>query len=91
MSGVALFYDLDNSGKATNAHVGVIGVSEHARRLPTVEAAINGNTVDDATIAKAAAAASAAVQPNDDIHASAAYRKALTGTLVERALKAAAA
>ena len=91
MSGVALFYDLDNSGKAANAHVGVIGVGEHARRLPTVEAAINGNTVDDATIAKAAAAASAAVEPNSDIHASAAYRKALTGTLVERALKAAAA
>ena len=91
MSGVALFYDLDSSGKAMNAHVGVIGVGEHARRLPTVEAAINGNMVDDATIAKAAAAASAAVEPNSDIHASAAYRKALTGTLVERALKAAAA
>jgi len=91
MSGVALFYDLDNSGKATNAHVGVIGVGDYARRLPTVEAAINGNTIDDATIAKAAAAASAAVEPNSDIHASAAYRKALTGTLVERALKAAAA
>ena len=91
MSGVALFFDLDKSGKATNAHVGVIGVGEHARRLPTVEAAINGNTVDDATIAEAAAAATAAVTPNDDIHASAAYRKALTGTLVERALKAAAA
>jgi len=91
MSGVALFYDLNNSGKATNAHVGVIGVGEYARRLPTVEAAINGNTIDDATIAKAAAAASAAVEPNSDIHASAAYRKALTGTLVERALKAAAA
>ncbi|WP_229266867.1 xanthine dehydrogenase family protein subunit M [Leptospira sp. severe_002] len=91
MSGVALFYDLDKSGKAANAHVGVIGVGEHARRLLTVEATINGNKVDDAVIAKAAAAASAAVEPNDDIHASAAYRKALTGTLVERALKAAAA
>ena len=91
MSGVALFYDPGKSGKATNAHVGVIGVGDYARRLPTVEAAINGNTIDDATIAKAAAAASAAVEPNSDIHASAAYRKALTGTLVERALKAAAA
>ncbi|MEW6454939.1 MAG: xanthine dehydrogenase family protein subunit M [Pseudomonadota bacterium] len=91
MSGVALFYDLDKSGKAANAHVGVIGVGEHARRLATVEATINGNKVDDAVIAKAAAAASAAVEPNDDIHASAAYRKALTGTLVERALKSAAA
>ena len=67
------------------------GVQTCALPISTVEAAINGNTVDDATIAKAAAAATAAVTPNGDIHASAAYRKALTGTLVERALKAAAA
>ncbi len=44
-----------------------------------------------AVIAKAEAAASAAVDPPDDIHASGAYRKALVGVMVERALKAAAA
>ena len=37
-------------------------------------------TIDEATIAKAEAAASAAVDPQDDIHASAAYRRALVGT-----------
>ena len=36
-------------------------------------------------------AAAAEVEPQEDIHASAAYRRALTGTLTERALKAAAA
>ena len=51
---------------------------------------MNGQAVDEATIAKAEAAASAAVNPDDDIHASGAYRKALVGTMVERALKAAA-
>ena len=51
---------------------------------------LNGQVVDDATIAKAEAAASAAVDPPDDIHASAAYRRALVGTMVERALKQAA-
>ena len=81
----------DAGGKAGNAHVGVIGVGDHPKRLAAVEAVINGNIVDEATIAKAAAAASAAVEPQDDIHASAAYRKALTGTLVERALRSAAA
>ncbi len=91
MSGVALFYDLDAGGKAANAHVGVIGVGDHPKRLAAVEAVVNGQTVDEATIAKAVAAASAAVEPPDDIHASAAYRKALTGTLVERALRSAAA
>jgi len=40
-------------------------------------------------MAKADAAACAAVNPDGDIHASAAYRRALVGTMVERALKAA--
>jgi aerobic carbon-monoxide dehydrogenase medium subunit len=91
ISGVALFYDLGSGGEATNTHVGVIGVGGFARRLPSVEATINGNPIDEATMAKASAAASAAVEPNDDIHASAAYRKALTGTLIGRALKSATA
>ena len=52
---------------------------------------LNGQSIDEATIAKADAATSAAVDPQDDIHASAAYRRALVGTMVERALKSAAA
>jgi CO/xanthine dehydrogenase FAD-binding subunit len=39
---------------------------------------------------KAGAVASSAIAPPDDIHASGAYRRALVGTLVERALKSAA-
>ena len=90
MSGIALYYDLDG-GKAANAHIGVIGVGDRARRLPKAEAALNGNAVDDALAVKVGEAAAAEVDPQDDIHASAAYRRALTGTLAERALKAAAA
>jgi carbon-monoxide dehydrogenase medium subunit len=52
-----------------------------------VEAALNGRLVDAATIAQAEAAACAAVDPQTDIHASADYRRALAGTMVERALK----
>ena len=91
MAGVALFYDPDKSGKAANAHVGVIGVGDRPQRLSAVETALNGKKIDEATIAKAGEAASAAVEPQDDIHASADYRRALTGTLVERALQHAAA
>jgi len=90
MSGVALFYDIDG-GKAANAHIGVIGVGDHARRLPSAEAVVNGKAVDEALAVKAGEAASAEVEPQDDIHASAAYRRSLTGTLVERALLAAMA
>jgi aerobic carbon-monoxide dehydrogenase medium subunit len=87
LAAAALFYDADASGKATNAHVGVIGVADRPLRLPSVEAVLNGASIDAATIAKAEAATVASVDPDGDIHASGAYRKALAGTMVERALK----
>jgi carbon-monoxide dehydrogenase medium subunit len=88
MAGVALYYDLAG-GKATNAHIGVIGVGDRARRLEKAEAALNGNAVDEALAVKVGEAAAAEVEPQEDIHASAPYRRALTGTLAERALLAA--
>jgi aerobic carbon-monoxide dehydrogenase medium subunit len=90
LAAAAVFYDPDAGGRAANAHVGVIGVADRPLRLPSVEAVLNGAMIDAATIAKADAATAAAVDPDDDIHASAAYRKSLAGTMVERALLAAA-
>jgi CO/xanthine dehydrogenase FAD-binding subunit len=91
MAAAAVFYDEGATGKARNAHVGAIGVGDQPRRLAPAEDVVNGQSVDEAIIAQAEAAASAAVDPQDDIHASAAYRRALIGTMVERALKHAAA
>jgi aerobic carbon-monoxide dehydrogenase medium subunit len=91
MAAAAVFYDQSADGKARNAHVGVAGVADRPLRLPSAEDVLSGRAVDQATIAEAEAAASAAVDPQDDIHASAAYRRALVGTMVERALKRAAA
>lgn len=89
LAAAALFYDEDNAGRAHNAHVGIIGVGDRPLRLTAVEDSINGSRVDETLIAKAEAVASAAVEPSDDIHASGAYRKALVGVMVERALKSA--
>jgi carbon-monoxide dehydrogenase medium subunit len=91
MAAAAVFYDEDANGRARNAHVGAIGVGDRPLRLTAAEDVLNGRSIDDATIAQAEAAASATVDPQDDIHASAAYRRALIGTMVERALKRAAA
>jgi carbon-monoxide dehydrogenase medium subunit len=88
MAGVALYYDVDG-GKAANAHIGVIGVGDCQRRLPKAVAMLNGKPVDEALAVKVGEAAAAEVEPQEDIHASAAYRRSLTGTLTERALKAA--
>jgi carbon-monoxide dehydrogenase medium subunit len=90
IAAAAVFYDQDAAGRATNAHVGVIGVGERPARIAAAEAVLNGARVDADTIARAAAATSAAVTPQDDIHASAAYRRSLVGTMVERALLSAA-
>ena len=86
IAGAALFYDVE-SGKAANAHVGVIGVGDRPLRLRDVEAVLNGCAIDNATIAGAEKTASASVDAQEDIHASGAYRRALTGTMVERALR----
>jgi aerobic carbon-monoxide dehydrogenase medium subunit len=88
LAGAALFYDRDADGRARNAHVGVIGAADRPLRLGAVEEVLNGRTVDEATIAAAAAAARAAVDPPADIHAGSAYRRVLLGTMVERALRA---
>ena len=88
LAAAAVWYD-EQGGKAANAHVAVIGVGDRPLRLTAVEAVLNGRLVDEATIAQAEAATCAAVDPQADIHASADYRRALAGTMVERALKAA--
>jgi aerobic carbon-monoxide dehydrogenase medium subunit len=90
LAGVAVYYDEDASGRATNAHVGVIGACSRPQRLAQVESALNGKKIDATTIQSASTAASAAVDPADDLHASAAYRRSLVGTLLERALERAA-
>ncbi|MPZ40727.1 MAG: xanthine dehydrogenase family protein subunit M [Rhizobiales bacterium] len=91
MAAAALFYDQDAGGSAVNAHVGVIGLGDRSRRLPEVEAALNSQVIDEALIERAAEITSATVDAQEDIHASAAYRRSLAGTMVERALRSAAA
>ncbi|HEY6821863.1 MAG TPA: xanthine dehydrogenase family protein subunit M [Burkholderiales bacterium] len=85
MAGALVFYDyLD--GRATNAHIGVIGACTRPHRIAAAEALLNGSAVDDAAIQAAARAAEKAIDPPSDLHASAEYRRSLFGTLLERAL-----
>jgi aerobic carbon-monoxide dehydrogenase medium subunit len=69
----------------------VIGAADRPVRLKSAEDALDTRAVDEQTVAAVAAAASAAADSPDDIHASGAYRRVLLGTMVERALKTAAA
>ena len=90
LAGTAVYYDLDAGGRAVDAHIGVIGAGDRPRRLKGAESAINATSVDTDAIAKAASAAAQEVDPMEDFHAPAAYRRALVETLVTRALMRAA-
>jgi len=90
LAGVAAFYDRDSSGRAMNTHIGVIGVDDRPRRLAAAEAILDGHVLDAAVITATAQAASRIVDPPDDIHGTARYRRGLLAALVERALTGAA-
>jgi carbon-monoxide dehydrogenase medium subunit len=86
IAGVAAYYDVDPAGRAKNVHIAVIGACHRPHRVAAAEAALEGKAVGEGTILAAAKAAAAAVEPPEDLHASAAYRRSLVGTLLERAL-----
>lgn len=90
--GVAASLDID-SGVCRSASVAIGGLTNTATRARAVEAALVGKTLDDATIAAAAAAITSDLgdNVNGDIHASADYRKAMAPVYVARAVSAAAA
>ncbi len=71
------------------ARLAVTGADETPLRIAAAEALLEGQALDPEVIAAAAAAAREAVAPNDDLHASADYRRHLVGVLAGRALEAA--
>jgi aerobic carbon-monoxide dehydrogenase medium subunit len=87
MAGVALFYDLERGRIVQNAHIGAIGVGDGPVRLRRAEAALDGHELTEDAIGIASAAARESIDPPSDIHAPAEYRRALLGTLLERALR----
>ena len=85
---VAALVSLDKSGKCTQARVFVGGgVGEVPVRAPSAEKALHGKTLTLELCATAGQAAKSDIEPLADHRASAEYRKAMTGVLVERVLK----
>jgi carbon-monoxide dehydrogenase medium subunit len=88
--GVAAALDLAG-GTIRSARIGITGVGDHAYRATSVEAALAGVRVDDATAVKAACAGSAAGQDvRSDAQASASYRSSMADVFAARAVLAAA-
>lgn len=82
-------YGLDK-GKITAPQIALGGIEEFPRRIPEAEAALDGAVPGTLSFEAAAAAAVNAVSPLEDPGTPAAYRRDLAGTVVRRALTAAA-
>jgi carbon-monoxide dehydrogenase medium subunit len=72
-------------GAVAEARLGAGAVADRPLRLPGAESALVGSRCEPEALAAAAAAARKAVEPSDGLHASAEYRRHLTGVLVSRA------
>ena len=85
MAGCIVFWD-DEDGRCANPHVGVFGVADTPLRIRDVERVLLNRPITTNVIAEATSALREAVIPQDDLHAPSAYRSALLGVLLERAL-----
>lgn len=76
-----------DAGKITEARVALGAVAPTARLVSEAAEAIMGTALDDAALAKLAAAASAACSPIDDKRGTIAFRTHVAGVLAQRAAK----
>ena len=89
--GVAAALDV-RGGVIASARVGLTGAAAAPSRLDAVEAALAGQPAAASAVAAAAGIAGDGVEDfNDDVHASAEYRRAMTAVFTRRALDGALA
>ncbi len=78
-------------GRVDHARIALTNVAPTALRATAAEQALAGQPLTEAAIEAAAAAAMAATDPAADLRGDAAYKTAMAGQMVKRALRAAAA
>lgn len=88
LAGVAV--TMTQSGKnATNVRIALLGVDETPIRATEAESLLNGNEYSMDGVRAAVEIVRDSIEPNNDLHASADYRRHLVGILTERALTSA--
>jgi aerobic carbon-monoxide dehydrogenase medium subunit len=86
---VAATFAVDG-GRCANPRLAYAGVTDHTVRIGAAEALLEGRSPSDVLFEQVAAKAAEAVDPPEDVHADAAYRRDLVRALTRRALSAAA-
>ncbi len=85
VAGCGVSLTLDASGVCTAARVSIGAVAPRALLVPDAAAALVGTAVDEAALAAAGAACSAAASPITDKRGTADYRRKVVGVLCRRA------
>ena len=75
-----------SAGRATETRIALLGVGDTPVRAHAAEQLLTGGGFEPDKLAAAAAAVRVGIDPTDDLHASADYRRHLAGVLAERAL-----
>lgn len=84
--GVAALVTLNEEDRCVRARVSVIGGGPVPHRATATEAALQGETLTSERIQQAAQVADADLEPESDVHATAAYRRNLARVLTQRTL-----
>jgi CO/xanthine dehydrogenase FAD-binding subunit len=87
--GVAFRAALDGAGTLQKGRIVMFGVGGKPQRMEHGEALLNGCRIDEALLRELSRVVSEELDPDSDVHASAAYRKEVGGVLVRRALQSA--
>ena len=75
-----------SAGRAAEVRIALFGVGETPVRAAAAEALLTGTGFEPDAVAAAVAAVRDKMEPGEDLHASADYRRHLAGVLAERAL-----
>ena len=89
--GVALRAELDAVETVQKAVIVMFGVGGKPQRMERAEAILKGRRISEAFLRELSGVVAEELEPDSDIHASAAYRKEVGGVLVRRSLESALA
>jgi carbon-monoxide dehydrogenase medium subunit len=84
--GVAAVVETADDGSVSDLRIGITGAGAVAYRATSVEDALRGSSIDEATVKAAAVHAVDGIELLGDIHAPAEYRGTVTKNLVRRAI-----
>jgi aerobic carbon-monoxide dehydrogenase medium subunit len=89
--GVALSAELDDKANIQDVAIVVFGVGGKPQRIESADSILKGRRVNQAVLRALSQAVAEDLEPDSDIHASAAYRKEVGGVLARRTLESALA